>query len=193
MNSDCRANLKSHVYWVSSRTVIWCRVSLVLYLLSGYSLWTHLLRFNPFNYQINANNYLHQNCYINMHIQWFKKNAYGVGVTYTSTRAHSHTHIYTATCQLLWKCKLLSFPLCSVASEVIRVCVQQIQWWWGHELNLTVCALQGRKFIIAKFWFVEIDFLLMVVVTATETRWNVVLLYKNFFKIVVCAQCWNNS
>lgn len=28
----------------------------------------------------------------------------------------------------------------------------------GHELNITVYALQDRKFVIAKFWLVEVDF-----------------------------------
>ena len=86
----------------------------------------------------------------------FKKHVRGRRNIQKHTCTHTHTH--TAICQLLCKCKLLLFPLCSSVSEVIRVCVQQIQWWWGHELNITVCALQDRKFIIAKFWFVEVDF-----------------------------------
>ena len=78
--------------------------------------------------------------------------------TCTHTHTHTHTNTHIATCQLLCKCKLLWYPLCLTVSDVIRVSVQQIHWWWGHELNLTVCALQDRRFKIAKFWFVEVDF-----------------------------------
>jgi hypothetical protein len=177
MNSDCRVNLKSHVYWVSSRTVICCWVSLVLYLLSGYSIWkTTFYVLTPLTTKLMQIIIYLKTVPSVCTYNDFKKHIFG------RRNIHKDTHTHTAICQLLCKCELLSFPLCSVVSEVIRVCVQQIQWWWEHELNLTVCALQDRQFIIANFGSWRWTFLMMTVVVATEIRWNVVWVYKNFLK-----------
>jgi hypothetical protein len=107
-----------------------------------------------------------------------RQNVRGRYNVYKRARAHARTHTHTNICQLL----LSGFPRCSAASGVLLICVQHALYWWGSEVNLSVCMIRyhTKACFGSRRWTS-----LMMAAAATVTCWNVAWLFKKSWKLYV--------